>query len=149
MWGWQPTRLGPACRRGCPRPPSGSAHGPTEPKPVREQEGALWCLLKSQVSLHVCGQGSWKREAGAGRTPRPGGWHQSVCGRPGGVSLQAAKSLGPGITEKATQGSNSDLPHGRWILYQLSYKGSSGILEWVVYPFFSCSQSLPLSCLFQ
>ena len=101
MWGWQPTRLGPACRRGCPRPPSGSAHGPTEPRPVREQEGALWCLLKSQVSLHVCGQGSWKREAGAGRTPRPGGWHQSVCGRPGGVSLQAAKSLGPGITEKA------------------------------------------------
>ena len=35
---------------------------------------------------------------------RPGGaWgpHQGVCCRPGGVSLQAAKSLGPGITEKA------------------------------------------------
>ena len=34
-----------------------------------------------------------------------------------------------------TQGLNPDLPHGRWILYQLSHKGSSGILEWVVYPF--------------
>ena len=28
------------------------------------------------------------------------------------------------------QGSNLDLPHCRWILYQLN-KGSPGILEWV------------------
>ena len=28
-----------------------------------------------------------------------------------------------------TQGSNPGLPHGRWILYQLSHKGSPGILE--------------------
>ena len=34
-----------------------------------------------------------------------------------------------------TQGSNPGLPHCRWILYQLSYKGSPGILEWVAYPF--------------
>ena len=27
------------------------------------------------------------------------------------------------------------LPHCRWILYQLSHKGSSQILEWVAYPF--------------
>ena len=26
-------------------------------------------------------------------------------------------------------------PHCRWILYQLSYKGSPRILEWVAYPF--------------
>ena len=38
-----------------------------------------------------------------------------------------------------TQGSNPDLPHGRWILYQLSHKGNSGILEWVAYPFSSGS----------
>ena len=34
-----------------------------------------------------------------------------------------------------TQGSNPGLPHCRWILYQLSHKGSPRILEWVVYPF--------------
>ena len=34
-----------------------------------------------------------------------------------------------------TQGLNPRLPHGRWILYQLSHKGSPRILEWVAYPF--------------
>ena len=34
-----------------------------------------------------------------------------------------------------TQGLNSGLPHCRWILYQLSHKGSPRILEWVAYPF--------------
>ena len=34
-----------------------------------------------------------------------------------------------------TQGLNPDLPHCRWIFYQLSYKGSPRILEWVAYPF--------------
>ena len=34
-----------------------------------------------------------------------------------------------------TQGSNSGLPNFRWILYQLSHKGSPKILEWVAYPF--------------
>ena len=37
----------------------------------------------------------------------------------------------------STQGSNSSLPHCRWILYQLTHKGSPRILEWVVYPFSS------------
>ena len=35
-----------------------------------------------------------------------------------------------------TQGSNPGLPHCEWIFYQLSYKGSPRILEWVAYPFF-------------
>ena len=34
-----------------------------------------------------------------------------------------------------TQGSNPGLPHCRWILHQLSQKGSPRILEWVAYPF--------------
>ena len=34
-----------------------------------------------------------------------------------------------------TQGSNPGLPHCRRILYQLSYKESPRILEWVAYPF--------------
>ena len=38
-----------------------------------------------------------------------------------------------------TQGSNPDLPHCRRILYQLSHKGSSRILERVAYPFSSGS----------
>ena len=38
-----------------------------------------------------------------------------------------------------TQGSNPGLPHCRWILYQVSHKGSPRILEWVAYPFSSRS----------
>ena len=38
-----------------------------------------------------------------------------------------------------TQGSNTVLPHCRRILYQLKHKGSSRMLEWVVYPFSSRS----------
>ena len=41
-----------------------------------------------------------------------------------------------------TQGSNPGLPHCRWILYQLSHKGSPTILEWVAYPFSSKSSWL-------
>ena len=36
-----------------------------------------------------------------------------------------------------TQGLNPVLPYCRWILYQLSHKGSPRILEWVAYPFSS------------
>ena len=35
------------------------------------------------------------------------------------------------------QESNPGLPHCRWILYQMSHKGSPGILEWVTDPFSS------------
>ena len=38
-----------------------------------------------------------------------------------------------------TQGLNPGLPHCRWLLYQLSHKGSPRILEWVAYPFSSRS----------
>ena len=38
-----------------------------------------------------------------------------------------------------TQEPNPDLPHCRQILYQLSHKGNSRILEWVAYPFSSRS----------
>ena len=41
-----------------------------------------------------------------------------------------------------TQGSNPGLLHCKQILYQLSHKGSPGILEWVAYPF-SRRSSLP------
>ena len=35
------------------------------------------------------------------------------------------------------QGCNPGLPHCTWILYQLSHKESTRILEWVAYPFSS------------
>ena len=38
-----------------------------------------------------------------------------------------------------TQGSNPGLLHCKWILYQLSHKGSPRILEWVAYAFSSRS----------
>ena len=41
-----------------------------------------------------------------------------------------------------TQRSNLGLPHCRQILYELSYKGSPRILEWVTYPFSSRSSWL-------
>ena len=44
-----------------------------------------------------------------------------------------------------TQGSNPGFPHCRWILYQLSHKGSPRILEWIAYPFSSRS-SRPRNC---
>ena len=37
------------------------------------------------------------------------------------------------------QGSNPDLPHFKWILYQLSHKGSPRVPEWVACPFSSGS----------
>ena len=40
------------------------------------------------------------------------------------------------------QGSNPGFPHCRWILYQLSHKGSPRILEWVAY-LFSLGSSQP------
>ena len=36
-----------------------------------------------------------------------------------------------------TQELNPGLQHCKWILYQLSYKGSPRTLEWVAYPFSS------------
>ena len=46
-----------------------------------------------------------------------------------------------------TQGSNPEFPHSRWILYQLSHKGSPRILEWVAYPFSSGSSRDHILCL--
>ena len=44
-------------------------------------------------------------------------------------------SLSPLQGSFSTQGMNPGLPHCRWILYQLSHKGSPRILKWVAYPF--------------
>ena len=56
---------------------------------------------------------------------------------PGQNTGVGSLSLLQGISP--TQGSNPGLPHCRWILYQLSHKGSPRTLEWVAYPFSSRS----------
>ena len=40
-----------------------------------------------------------------------------------------------GSSQPRDQIQNPGLPYCRWILYQLSHKGSPRILEWVAYPF--------------
>ena len=57
----------------------------------------------------------------------------SPCNSPGQNTRVGSLSLLQGIVP--IQGSNPGLPHCRQILYQLSHKGSPGILEWVAYPF--------------
>ena len=62
---------------------------------------------------------------------------QSPWNSPGQNTAEGSLSLLQWIFP--TQGLNSGLPHYRRILYQLSHKGSPGILEWVAYPFSSGS----------
>ena len=57
----------------------------------------------------------------------------SLWNSPGQNSGVGSLSLLQGIFW--TQGWNPGLPHCRWVLYQLSFKGSPRILEWVAYPF--------------
>ena len=52
---------------------------------------------------------------------------------PGQGTGMGSRSLLQGIFP--TQGLNPGLPHCKWILYQLSHKGSPRILEWVANPF--------------
>ena len=62
----------------------------------------------------------------------PHGLH-SPWNSPGQNTGMGSLSLLQGIFP--TQGLNPGLLHCRWILYQLSHKGSPRILEWVAYPF--------------
>ena len=67
-------------------------------------------------------------------------WPQGLCSpwnSPGQNTEVGSFSLLQGII--LTQGSNPGLLHCGKILYQLSYKGSPSILEWVAYPFSSGS----------
>ena len=63
---------------------------------------------------------------------RPHGLH-SPWNSPGQNTGVGSLSLLQGIFP--TQGSNPGLLDCRWILFQLSHKGSPRILEWVAYPF--------------
>ena len=60
-------------------------------------------------------------------------WDPSPWGSPGQNTGVGSLSFPQGIFP--TQGLNPGLLHCRWILYQLSHKGSPRILEWVAFPF--------------
>ena len=67
-------------------------------------------------------------------------WPHGLCSPqnpPGQNTGAGSLSLFQGIFP--TEGLKQGLPHCRWILYQLSHKKSSSILEWVAYPFSSGS----------
>ena len=63
----------------------------------------------------------------------------SPCNSPGHNTGVGSCSLLQGIIP--TQRLNPGLQHCRWILYQLSHRGSTRILEWVAYPFSRGSSS--------
>ena len=69
----------------------------------------------------------------------PHGLH-SPWNSPGQNTGVGSLSLLQGIFP--TQESNPGLPQCRWILYQLSHKGSPRTLEWTAYPFSSRSSRL-------
>ena len=78
----------------------------------------------------------FSRESSQPRGWTPALWADSLPAEPQGKpkntgvdSLSLLHWLFP------TQESNWGLLHCRWILYQLSHKGSPRILEWVAYPF--------------
>ena len=104
-----------------------------------------WCSNKqanvlghSVVSVIFSWQEYWKSESESHSVVSDSLWpHGHPWNSPGQNTGLGSLSLLQGIFP--TQGSNPGLPHFRWILYQLSHKGSPRILEWVVYPFSSGS----------
>ena len=93
----------------------------------------FWFLSKTLSS--VCMKWSENRSV-ISNSLRP---HElySPWNSPGQNTEMGSLSLLQGIFP--TQGSNPGLPHCGRILYQLSHKGNSRILEWIVYPFSSRS----------
>ena len=90
-----------------------------------------------ELFLHLLALNSlWKWKFLVSDTLWPNGLY-SPWSSPGQNTGVGSRSLLQGIFP--TQGLNPCLLHCRWILYQLSHKGSPRILEWVAYPFFSGS----------
>ena len=91
------------------------------------------CHSQSRFQMHPY---PWKWKSLSQVSLRPLGLY-SPWNFPGQNTGMSSLSLLQGIFP--TQGLNPGLPHCRCMLYQLSHKGSSGILEWVTYPFSSGS----------
>ena len=110
-----------------------------------------WASLVAQmVKKSACNAGDLGSIPGLGRSPgkRKGyplqyaGLENSMDCNPPSSSVRGdfpGKNTGVGYHALLqgifpTQGLNPGLLHCGWILYQLSYKGSPRILEWVAYP---------------
>ena len=92
-------------------------------------------------ALHEAFVGWWVSESRSvvSHFLRPHGLY-SPGNSPGQNTREGSLSLLQGIFP--TQELNWGLLHCRWVLYQLSQKGSPQILEWVAYPFSSRSSQL-------
>ena len=94
--------------------------------------GILGSFLKRSGSQLIISSEKWKcKSLSRVRlfvTPSTSPWN-SWGWNTGVRSLSLLQGIFP------THGSNPGLSHCRWILYQLSHKGSPRILEWVAYPF--------------
>ena len=104
--------------------------------PRTEETGGLQSMGSQRVRYHWATESESKSHSVVSDSLRPHGLY-SPWNSPGqntGVgSLSLLQEIFP------TQGSNPGFPHCRWILNQLSHKGSLRILEWVAYPFSSRS----------
>ena len=114
---------------------------------VESDVAPLWSFVTSERGLGVrelrfnVSTRKWPRRLRKSRSVmsdslQPHGLY-SPWNSPGQNTGVGSLSLLQGIFP--TQGSNPGLPHCKWILSQLSHKGSPRILEWVAYPFSSGS----------
>ena len=94
------------------------------------------CLFLGRKALTNPGGGGSESCSVVSDSLQPHGLY-SLWNSPGHSTRVGSLFLLQGIFP--TQRSNPSLPHGRWILYQLSHKGNPRILEWVDFPFSSGS----------
>ena len=92
--------------------------------------------LHTHTHIHYCAKKYSESESRSvvSDSLRPHGLY-SPWNSPGQNTGVCSLALPQGIFP--TQRLNPDLPHYKWILYQLSHKGSPRIPEWVAYLFFS------------
>ena len=108
---------------------------------------AVW-VMKGSGTSNCCAGKKWLDEESESSSVMsnslwPHGLY-SPWNSPGQNSGVGSLSFHQGIFP--SQWSNPGLPHSRWILYQLSHKGSPRILEWVADPFSSRWGELPWIC---
>ena len=127
-YGLLPTRLWQEYWSGWPCPPPGDLPN-TGIEPVSFTSPALADRFFTTLA-------TWKWKSLSRVSLQPHGLY-SPWNSPGQNTGVGSLSLFQGIFP--IQGSNPGLPHCRQILYQLSYKGSPRILEWIAYPFSSGS----------
>ena len=103
------------------------------PSTARDKQMPGSCACVTLSSLYMIKWSEWNRSV-VSDSLRPHGLH-SPWHSPGQNTGVGSLSLLQGIFP--TQGLNPGVPHCRWILYQLSHRGSPRTLQWVAYPFAS------------